>query len=124
MNQTFSGRYQREANQGWLRVTEGVLRWAGCPGEFLEAGTGFKRFSRGLILMVLHEQCTLRYAGCSSVIRSSEWLLMSSGSPKAPCFNPREEAGFVVSSGNKSLQCLVLRVPFVVQSRIFFTPSD
>lgn len=107
-----------------MRVTEGVVRWAGCPGEFLEAGTVFERFSKGLILMVLHEQCMLRCVGCSSVIRSSEWLLISSGSPKAPCFNPKEEVGLIVSSGNKSLQCLVLQVPFVVQSRRFFTPPD
>lgn len=49
---------------------------------------------------------------------------MSTDSPKAPCFNPREKVGSVVSSGNKSLQCLVLQVPFIVQSRRFFTPTD
>lgn len=57
-NQTWSGKHRREARQGWLGVAEGVLRWAGCPGVFLEAGTGFRRTPQGLILVVIHAEHT------------------------------------------------------------------
>lgn len=75
--------------------------------------------------MVIHTEYTAMCV-CGGLLGDQilRVLLMSSASPKAPCFNPREKVGFVVSSGNKSLHCLLLQVPFIAQSRRFFTPTD